>query len=94
MLDLVGTGGPDSVTIGDGSLGTILGPVNVNEAPGSTALVIDLSTDGLPHNLDLSSDGTTGTLSDTLGNLPQNITYTVAALASLEIDTDPTQDRH
>ena len=92
MLNITGTGGPDSVTIGNGNQSTILGPVDVNEAPGSTNLVIDLSTDGLPHNLDLSSDGTTGTLSDTLGNLPHNITYNVAALTSLEIDTDPTQD--
>jgi hypothetical protein len=92
QLDLVGSGGPDSVTIGNGSQSTILGPVDVNEAPGSTSMIIDLSNDGLPHNLDLSSDGTTGTLSDTLGNLPHNITYNVAALNSLEIDTDPTQD--
>jgi len=91
-LDIVGTGGPDSVTIGNGSQTTILGLVNVVEAPGSTNLIIDLSSDGLPHNLDLSSDGTTGTLSDTLGNLPQNITYNVAALLSLTIDTDPTEN--
>jgi Bacterial Ig-like domain len=90
MLNLVGSGGPDSVTIASGT--TILGPVNIDEAPGSTKLIVDLSTDGLPHNLDLSSNGTTGTLSDTLGNLPHNITYNVAALSSLEIDTDPTQD--
>ncbi len=91
-LDIVGTGGPDTVTVGNGNMGTILGVVNVTEAPASTNLVIDLSTDGLPHNLDLSSDGTTGTLSDTLGNLPHNITYNVAAINSLTIDTDPTQD--
>ena len=90
MLNLVGSGGPDSVAIANAT--TILGPVNIDEAPGSTNLIIDLSTDGLPHNLDLSSDGTTGTLSDTLGNLPHNITYNVGALRSLEIDTDPTQD--
>ena len=92
MLNITGTGGPDTVTIGNGNQSTILGPVNVHEAPGSTTMVIDLSTDGLPHNLDLSSDGTVATLSDTLGNLPHNITYNVAALNSLEIDTDPTQD--
>ena len=91
-LNLVGTGGPDVVTIGNGNIGSILGLINLNEAPGSTKMVIDLSADGLPHNLDLSSDGTTGTLSDTLGNLPENITYNVAALTSLEIDTDPSQN--
>ena len=91
-LNITGTGGPDSVTIGNGNQSTIQGPVDINEAPGSTTMIIDLSTDGLPHNLDLSSDGTTATLSDTLGNLPHNITYNVAALNSLEIDTDPTQD--
>ena len=72
---------PTSVNLGNGNQSTILGPVNVDEAPDSTNLVIDLSNDGLPHNLDLSSDGTTGTLSDTLGNLPHNITYTVAAIS-------------
>ena len=92
MLNLVGGGGPDTVTIGDGNQGTILGPVNVNEAAGSTNMIINLSTDALPHNLDLSSDGITGTLSDTLGNLPHNITYNVAALNSLTIDTDPLED--
>jgi hypothetical protein len=98
MLDIVGSDGsgfvtsPDFVTIGDGSSGTILGPINIDGPPGSTILIISLSNDELAHGLDLSSDGTTGTLSDTLGNLPQNITYNVAALSSLEIDTDATQD--
>ncbi len=78
MLDLVGTGGPDSVTIGNGNPTTILGAVNVNEAPGSTNLVVDLSNDGLPHTWTCPATGRRARLSDELGNLPHNITYNVA----------------
>jgi large repetitive protein len=92
LLDLAGSGGPDAVTIGDGNLGTIQGQVNINEAPGSTNLTIDLSNDGLAHTLDLSSNGTTSTLHDALGNLPNDITYITASLASLTIDTSPLAD--
>ena len=89
-LDLTGTGGPDAVIIHQSA--SIMGPINIDEAPGSTSLVIDLSNDGLPHNFDLSSDGTTSTLHDEDGNIPADITYITASLFSVEIDTDPTQD--
>jgi hypothetical protein len=84
VLDLTGGAFPDTVVIGP----NIFGQVNIDEPPGSTNLVIDLSTDGLPHVLDLSSNGTTSTLHDELGNLPHDITCTTSALASLTIDTD------
>ena len=54
---------------------------------GSQRLTIDLSTDGLSHNFVLSSSGMTSTLHDTLGNLPQDITYITTSLSSLTIDT-------
>ncbi len=88
LLDLTGTGGPDTVTITGSNPNTLLGMVNINEAPGSTNLVIDLSNDGLAHTLDLSSDGTTSTLTDELGNLPNPISYITDSIASLTIDTD------
>ncbi len=92
LLNLTGTGGPDAVTI-TGNPNTLLGMVNINESPGSTNLVVDLSNDGLAHTLDLSSDGTTSTLTDELGNLPNPITYITASLASLTIDTDGAEDQ-
>ena len=88
-LDLTGTGGPDTVTIGPAP--AVSGKVNIDEAPGSTKLVINLSNDGVPHALVLSSNGIISTLHDSLDNL-QDITYTTSSLASLTIDTDPTQD--
>jgi hypothetical protein len=85
VLNLTGTGTPDTVTFTNPANNN--GKVTINEAPGSTNLVVDLSNDGLPHVLDLSSDGTTGTLHDELGNMPSDITYNVASLSSLTIDT-------
>ncbi len=60
---------------------------------GGVTLTIDLSNDGLPHVLDLSSDGTTSTLHDELGNLPIDITYITQALSSLNIDADGTRNQ-
>ncbi|MGA2497783.1 MAG: FG-GAP-like repeat-containing protein, partial [Tepidisphaeraceae bacterium] len=92
VLDLTGTGTPDTVNIGNnGSMAGILGQVAINEAPGSTNLTFDFSSDALPHVLDLSSDGTTSTLHDELGNLPGDITYTTASLRSLTIDANGSQ---
>ena len=45
------------------------------------------------HTLDLSSDGTTSTLHDELGNLPDDVTYNTASLASLTIDADGTKNQ-
>ena len=92
LLDLTGTGGPDTVTITNSNPNTLLGLVNIDEAPGSTNLVIDLSTDGLAHTLDLSSDGTSSTLHDELGNM-NDVTYSAASLASLTIDADGNEDQ-
>jgi len=83
-----GIGSTDAVTIH--SAATVKGIVTVDELNGGlTALTIDLSTDGLAHDFNLTSDGTTSTLHDTLGNLPQDITYVTADLSSLTIDTSP-----
>jgi hypothetical protein len=87
VLNLTGSGTPDTVKLGAGLAGT----VNINEAPGSTNLVLDLSGDGLPHNFTLSSDGTTSTLHDALGNA-KDITYVTASLASFTLDTSANAD--
>ncbi len=90
-LDLTGTGTPDTVDINP-SGNTILGTVNINEAPGSTTMTVDLSDDGLAHTLDVSSDGTTSTLHDELGNMA-NVTYVTTSLASLTINTDGSESQ-
>ena len=89
VLSLTGTGTSDTVNLGqNGSVASLKGTVNINEATASTKVVVNLSNDVLAHTLDLSSNGTTSTLHDQLGNLPADITYTTVSLASLEIDTD------
>jgi hypothetical protein len=93
MLNLTGTGTSDTVNLGNGSVANLKGTLKINEAAGSTKMVINLSTDGLAHTLDLSSNGTTSTLHDELGNLPNDITYTTTSLASLEIDADGTKNQ-
>jgi hypothetical protein len=87
-LDLTGSGSPDTVNLGANLAGT----VHINEATGSTNLVLDLSGDGLAHNFVLSSDGTTSTLHDTLGNLAQDVTFVTASLASFTLDTSAAAD--
>jgi hypothetical protein len=95
-LDIHGQDGLDAVTLGARTVSPLgmqglTGTINVDNATGSTNLIIDLSSDGLAHVLDLSSDGTTSTLHDELGKMPPDITYSTASLASLTIDTDPTR---
>ena len=63
--------------------------VNVGGAAGSTNLTVDLSSNAHAHLLNLSSNGTTSTLHDKDGNLPADINYATASLASLTIDTNP-----
>ncbi len=90
VLDLTGGAGDgtDTVDLVASSPPTILGTVNVDEVPGSTNLVINLTNDSLSHDFVLYSNGTTSTLHDDEGNFP-DFTYTTSALASLTIDTDP-----
>ena len=94
VLDLTGgaSDGSDTVDLIENSPPTILGTVNVDEVPGSTNLVINLTNDGLSHDFVLFSDGTTSTLHDDEGNFP-DFTYMTSALASLTIDTDPAFDQ-
>jgi len=87
VLDITGTGGPDTVTIGPG----VLGMVNITET-GPTSLVINLTNDGLAHDFVLSSDGTTTTLHDMLGN-EHDITWPTATIPAVTIDTDPAFDQ-
>lgn len=92
-LDLTGTGAPDTVNIGhNGSLAGILGTIAINEAPGSTSLSFDFSSDAHPHILDLSSRGTTSILHDELGNLVSDISYTTGSLRSVTFSADGSQD--
>ncbi|HZZ42239.1 MAG TPA: hypothetical protein VFE58_04835 [Tepidisphaeraceae bacterium] len=88
-LTLTGTGMDDTVTLGNGSLINLAGPVNIQEAPGSTNLVLDFSSDTMLHDFVLSGDGTTSTLHDNLGNLPHDITFLTASLASFTIEATP-----
>jgi hypothetical protein len=88
-LDLTGTGSNQTVTVApNGSVTQILGTVNADEAPASTALTVNMANDALDHALELSSDGTTSTLHDNSGSLPSDISYNTAALSSLTINTD------
>jgi Bacterial Ig-like domain len=98
LLAIHGQGGPgstDDITIGDnGNLDNILGLITIDELNGGlTFLIINLSNDGHPHILDLSSDGTTSTLHDENGFLPMDIMYDTASLGGLTIDTDGSQDQ-
>jgi len=79
---------PATITYTNAEINTL----TVKYGSGLNGMTVDLSNDGLAHNLDLSSNGTTSTLSDELGNLPNDITYVTASIASLTIDTDPTQN--
>ncbi|HEY1685258.1 MAG TPA: hypothetical protein VGG19_10880 [Tepidisphaeraceae bacterium] len=88
ILDLTGTGTDDTVNLEAGA--TLAGQLQINEAANSTALVIDLSSDNLPHDLTLSGDGTTTTLTDSLGNM-QTFSIPTAMLTALTIDTSALQ---
>lgn len=88
-LDLTGTGTNDAVNIVAGA--TISGQLQINEAANSTAMTIDLSADNLPHDLLLTGDGTTTTLTDLLGNM-QTLSIPTAVLTTLTIDTSASQD--
>ncbi len=90
VLDLTGGAGDgsDTVDLIESSPPTILGTVNMDEVPGSTNLVINLTNDGLSHDFVLYGNGTTSTLHDDEGNFP-DLTYPTDALTSLTIDTDP-----
>jgi hypothetical protein len=91
-LDLTGTGSPDTVNLGSGgSLANIRGQLELNEAANSTDLVVDLSGDDLPHDLTLSGDGTTSTLTDADGNMAP-FSFNTASVASFTLDTSPFQD--
>ena len=89
-----GVGSTDTIILGNnGNLSSIQGFVSINEQNGGlTNLVVDLSADGFAHTFDLSSDGVTDTLHDELGNT-NDVTFPLASVASLTIDTDGSQDQ-
>ena len=86
-LDVAGMGTSDTVSVSNGG-----GNVNVDGAPGSTKLVVDLQADY--STPELYSMGTTSTLlSEPVARPRSYITYTTTSLVSLEIDTAGNDDQ-
>jgi hypothetical protein len=79
-----GQGGSDGVSVSNaGSVQGILGAVSVDQAAGSTNLVIDDSSDTTARAISLADDGTTNTIA---GIAPASITAKVSHLSNFTLD--------